>query len=84
MIHPVRISRTKSSTRNLRFVDDEGRGFAWAGEPVTASEPADDERRFYALILTVIGLLQCERRVTYRRLKYVVGIDDALVEEIRC
>ncbi len=66
-----------------QIVDDEGRGFAWAGEPVTASEPADDERRFYALILTVIGLLQCERRVTYRRLKYVVGIDDALVEEIR-
>ena len=30
-----------------------------------------------------MGLLQRERRVTYRRLTYVFSIDQALLEEIR-
>jgi predicted ATPase/class 3 adenylate cyclase len=64
------------------------------GISLTASTPAsclapstpraaDAESRFHALLRAVMGLLQREKRVTYRELKYVFGIDDALVEEIR-
>jgi class 3 adenylate cyclase len=41
------------------------------------------EVRFYALVAEAIALLQRERWVTYRRLKYVFGIDDALLDEVR-
>ena len=44
---------------------------------------ADAERRFHTLLPAVIGLLQSQRRVTYRTLKYIFGIDDALLHEIR-
>jgi Double zinc ribbon len=42
-------------------------------------EAAEAERRFQALLLVVIPLLQRERRVTYRTLKYVLSLDEALL-----
>jgi predicted ATPase/class 3 adenylate cyclase len=79
-------------------VNDEGRGLIWTGK-AEAPEPGahhegDEESRFHELILIVIGLLQCEKRVTYRRLKYILGralispkwrrqVGATLVEEIR-
>ncbi len=59
----------------------------WTGAPVV-SEPdgrdgGDAEIRFQALLPAVIGLLHTQRRVTYRTLKYVFGIDEALLEDIR-
>ncbi len=44
---------------------------------------AEAENRFYALLPEVIARLQSHRRVTYRTFKYILGIDDALLEEIR-
>jgi hypothetical protein len=41
------------------------------------------ENRFYAILLFVMGWLKHERRVTYRTLKYVFGVDDILLSEIR-
>jgi predicted ATPase/class 3 adenylate cyclase len=43
----------------------------------------DAESRFHELILIVMGLLQRERRITYRRLKHVYRLDDALLEDMR-
>ena len=68
-------------------VVDDGRGLVWTGDPA-APEPdsqrgADAESRFHELILTVIGLLQRERRITYRRLKHVFRLDDVLLEDVR-
>ena len=52
--------------------------------PVQSTQYGSDaESRFHALLRAVMALLQRERRVTYRTLKYVFGIDEALVEEIR-
>src|SRR5262249_40080162 len=39
--------------------------------------------RFHAVLPDVMGLLQRERRVTYRRLTYVFSIDKVMLEEIR-
>jgi class 3 adenylate cyclase len=68
-------------------VDQDGRGLLWTGDPA-APEPAsqrgaDAESRFHELILTMIGLLQRERRITYRRLKHVFRLDDVLLEDVR-
>ncbi len=70
-----------------QVVDDEGKGLIWTGDPA-APEPdtqrgTDAESRFHALLLAVMRLLQSESRVTYRTLKHILGIDDALLEEIR-
>src|SRR5712691_3574654 len=43
----------------------------------------DAESRFQALLPTVVGLLQRDKRITYRTLKYVFGIDDAFLTEMR-
>jgi class 3 adenylate cyclase/predicted ATPase len=68
-------------------VDADGRGLVWTGDPVPP-EPdvqprADADARFYALLRVVTGLLQRDRRVTYRELKHVLGLDEALLGEIR-
>jgi class 3 adenylate cyclase len=68
-------------------VVDDGHGLVWTGDP-SASEPGvhrgtEAEARFQTALPAVIGLLQRERRVTYRRLKYIFTVDDALLEEIR-
>lgn len=67
--------------------DDEGRGLVWTGEvlpQVQACQPeTDSETRFQALLLAVIPMLKCERRVTYRTLKYVFSLDESLLNDIR-
>jgi class 3 adenylate cyclase/predicted ATPase len=55
-----------------------------APRPVQSRQrEAAGEHRFQALILAVMGLLQRERRVTYRRLQYVFRLDEACLEEVR-
>jgi class 3 adenylate cyclase/predicted ATPase len=46
-------------------------------------QEADSESRFQALIPAVMGLLQGKRRVTYRTLTYIFGLDASVLEEIR-
>jgi hypothetical protein len=41
------------------------------------------ELRFQAVLPAVLGLLHGQRRITYRTLKYILGLDDVLLEEIR-
>jgi predicted ATPase/class 3 adenylate cyclase len=70
-----------------QVVDDEGRGLVWMAEQ-PAPEPegqrgTEAEIRLHALLPAVIGLLQSQRRLTYRTLKYIFGINDALLGEIR-
>lgn len=69
------------------IVDDQGRGLLWTSD---STEPEPDvrcgteaERRFHTLIRAVMWMLQHERRLTYRELKYVFSLDDTLLEEIR-
>ena len=68
-------------------VDEAGRVLVWTGEPPAAipdtQRAADGEMRFHALLPTVIGLLQGERRITYRTLTYVFSLDETLLEAIR-
>ena len=68
-------------------VDEDGRVLVWTGAPA-APEPdaqhrAEAESRFQAMLSAVMWWLQRERRVTYRTLKYILGLDDALLQEIR-
>jgi class 3 adenylate cyclase/predicted ATPase len=68
-------------------VDEDGRVLVWTGAPA-APEPdaprrADAESRFQALLSAVMWWLQRERRVTYRTLKYLLGLDETLLQEIR-
>jgi class 3 adenylate cyclase/predicted ATPase len=68
-------------------IDEEGEVLVWTGEPLAttpdAHRVADAERRFHTLLPAVIGLLQSQKRVTYRTLTYVFSIDATLLEEIR-
>jgi hypothetical protein len=70
-----------------RVVADEGGGLVWTGDPA-APEPdaprrAEAESRFQAMLSAVMWWLQRDRRVTYRTLKHILGLDDALLQEIR-
>ena len=53
------------------------------GSVHSMQQEADSESRFHELILTVMGLLQRERRITYRRLKHVYRLDEALLEDVK-
>src|SRR5215813_5561613 len=68
-------------------VDEEGEVLVWIGEPLGATPDsqgmAEAESRFHAVLPDVLGLLQRERRVTYRRLTYVFGLDEVLLEDLR-
>jgi class 3 adenylate cyclase/tetratricopeptide (TPR) repeat protein len=68
-------------------VDQGGRMLIWTGDPAEpepdAQRRAEAESRFHALLPEVLGLLQRERRVTYRRLTYVFGLSEALLAAIR-
>ncbi|CAB1072083.1 Proteins incorrectly called adenylate cyclase [Olavius algarvensis Delta 1 endosymbiont] len=70
-----------------QVVDDAGKGLIWTGDPAApeldAQRGTDAEGRFHALLITVMTMLQRESRVTYRTLKHILGLDDALLEEIR-
>ena len=49
------------------------------GSVPSRQQEAESESRFHALLPDVMTLLQRERRVTYRRLKYIFSIDDVAV-----
>jgi hypothetical protein len=70
-----------------QVVDDEGKGLIWTGNPAApepdAQRETDAESRFHAMLPAVMGWLQRDRRVMYRALKHVFGLDDALLAEIR-
>jgi class 3 adenylate cyclase/predicted ATPase len=70
-----------------QVTDENGRGLVWTGD-LPAPTPdlrhrVEVERRFHTMLSAVMWWLQHERRVTYRTLKYIFGLDDALLEEIR-
>ena len=68
-------------------IDEDDEVLVWTGAPLTAQPDAhrvaDAERRFHTLLPAVIGLLQSQRRVTYRTLTDVFSLDATLLEEIR-
>ena len=68
-------------------VDEDGRGLVWTGAPATPEAGdrhwGEGERRFQTSLLAVTIMLQHDRRVTYRTLKHVFSLDDALLAEIR-
>jgi hypothetical protein len=68
-------------------VDEDGRGLVWTGDHPTpkadARPSADAEHRFRTALLAVIMLLQRDQRVTYRTLKNALGINGALLTDIR-
>jgi class 3 adenylate cyclase/predicted ATPase len=70
-----------------RLAVEEERVLVWIGDPPAAQPErqrgADAESRLHALLPDVMGLLQRERRVTYRRLTYLFTLDHVLVGDIR-
>ena len=46
------------------------------GTPLIAQTHPDTESRFHAMLRAVMGMLQREKRVMYRELKHIFGIDD--------
>ena len=68
-------------------IEQDGEMLVWTGDPAPP-EPdvqrgTDAESQFHALLSDVVGGLQQEGRVTYRTLKFIFGLDDTLMEEIR-
>src|SRR4029453_1074928 len=61
-------------------VDEQGAILVWTGASPTA-EPA--ERKFHAVLLEVMALLQREQRATYRSLRYAFGVDDVCLHAVR-
>jgi hypothetical protein len=68
-------------------VDEEGKILVWAGAPAAAKPdtrpPAEAERQLYTMLLAVMALLPREKRVTYRTLQYVFGVDEACLYAVR-
>ncbi len=66
---------------------DDGRGLIWTGDLATNESDArrgtGHERHFQVLLPAVMAWLRQEGRVTYHTLKYVFGIDETLLAEIR-
>jgi class 3 adenylate cyclase len=67
--------------------DDAGRGLVWTGDAAPTESDSQcravAESRFQSLLRAAIAILQRERRATSRTLKHVLGIDEALLHEIR-
>ena len=61
-------------------VDEQGVILVWTGAPPAAA-PA--EGQLEAVLVAVMALLQRERRVTYRSLRYAFGVDDACLHAVR-
>jgi class 3 adenylate cyclase len=53
------------------------------GSVHSRQQEADSESRFQALLPAVSGLLQGKRRVTYRTLTYLFGLNEALLEDVK-
>ncbi len=49
----------------------------------SASQEVESESRFHALVPDVMGMIQREKRVTYRRLQYVFSLSNKLFSDIR-
>jgi class 3 adenylate cyclase len=68
-------------------VEKGGRGLVWTGDPeppeALDSHRAEAELRFQSLLRSVTGLVRSERRVTYRTLNHIPGLDYTLLAEIR-
>ena len=66
---------------------DDGRGLVWTGNPTPTETDVrrgtDAESRLHAMFRAVMWTLHRDRRVTYRELQHVFGLDDAMLEEIR-
>jgi hypothetical protein len=64
-------------------VDEAGEVLVWTGEPHAAKpgfqRVADAEMRFHSLLPAIMGLLQSQKRVTYRTLTYIFGLDEAFL-----
>jgi class 3 adenylate cyclase len=72
---------------NAKFCNQCGVALRSAASAASSVQPmpseAEAESRFHALIPSVILQLQRERRMTYRRLKYLFALDDMLLEEVK-
>jgi hypothetical protein len=69
-----------------QVIVDDGRGLVWrddAPRQTQGRHATETERRFYALLPGVMALLRQEQRVTYRTLKYVFGLDETFLEDVR-
>ncbi len=72
---------------HAQVIIDDGRGLVWRGAvpppPADGRHGPEAERRFHALLPGVMALLRQERRVTYRTLTDVFGLDETGLERIR-
>jgi class 3 adenylate cyclase len=68
-------------------VEADDKGLVWTGAPPAAAPDtrpqAEAERQLHTLVLAVMALLQREKRVTYRTLRYVFGVDEACLHAVR-
>src|SRR5262245_15333397 len=68
-------------------VDEQATVLVWTGTPPRAEPvngpPAEAERRLHTVLLAVTALLGRERRITYRTLRQVLGVDDACLHAVR-
>jgi hypothetical protein len=70
-----------------RAVEADDKGLVWTGAPPAAAPDArpqvEAERQLHTLVLAIIALLQREKRVTYRTLRYVFGVDEACLHAVQ-
>ena len=68
-------------------VDENDCGLVWTATPPESERNGqpeiEAESRFHALMPEITGLLQRQDRVSYRTLKFIFGVDDALLEQVR-
>ena len=81
---PVCSACGRENAADANFCNQCGIGLTSAPGVVHARQhEADAESRFQALLPAVSGLLHGQRRVTYRTLKYIFGLDEALLEDVK-
>jgi predicted ATPase/class 3 adenylate cyclase len=72
---------------HAQVIVDDGRGLVWRGGapplPTDRRRGPEAEWRFHALLQGVMALLRQERRVTYRTLTDVFGLDETCLEDVR-
>ena len=70
-----------------QVMDDAGRGVVWTGTAPAAlcdTDPqAEAERQLHRVLPAILTLLQRERRITYRSLRYVFDVDEACLHAVR-
>jgi predicted ATPase/class 3 adenylate cyclase len=68
-------------------VDEDGKVLVWTGALPAAApdapQKAEAERQLHTVLLAVTALLQRERRITYRTLRYIFGVDEACLHAVR-